>query len=158
MLLHLALFRPRSDLNASARTSLFDALDAALRDIPSIRHFQVGRRLRHGAGYEHLMPVDLPFAALIAFDDLDGLHAYLEHPSHQALGRLFMESLDASAIYDYEMVELEQLRKNQWPARLGRCCLSSFVLGLWSSRTNDGRRQTKDRREGVPSLPPVPGP
>ena len=110
MLLHLVLFRPRSDLAPADRASLFDALDAALRDIPSIRHFQVGRRVRHGAGYEQLMPEDLPCAALIAFDDLDGLHAYLEHPSHQALGRLFMQSLDASAIYDYEMVELGDLR------------------------------------------------
>jgi len=56
------------------------------------------------------MPEDLSFAAILEFDDLAGLHDYLEHPAHQALGRHFMGSLAASAIYDYEMSGAESAR------------------------------------------------
>ncbi len=49
------------------------------------------------------MTVDLEFGAVIEFDDLAGLQAYLHHPAHKALGSLFMKSIDASALYDYEV-------------------------------------------------------
>lgn len=103
MILHVVLFHPRPDLSEAERGSLIEALDDALKSIPSIRRFDLGRRVRHGAGYEALMPVDLDYAAVLQFDDLAALKAYLEHPAHRALGTRFMASLQASAIYDYEM-------------------------------------------------------
>jgi len=36
--------------------------------------------------------------------------AYLEHPAHQALGARFMQLLEASAIFDYQMQDGEELR------------------------------------------------
>jgi hypothetical protein len=110
MLFHVVLFRPRPDLSAADRASLVDALESALQRIPSIRKFHVGRRVTHGAGYEALMSASLDYAAVIEFDDLAGLKAYLEHPAHQALGARFMSSLETSAIFDYEMQDGEQLR------------------------------------------------
>lgn len=110
MVFHVVLFHPRPDLAAADRIAVLDALEDALRSIPSIRRFHVGRRIRHGAGYEALMPVDLDYAAILEFDDLAGLQAYLHHPAHGALGRRFMESLAASAIYDYAMHDPEELR------------------------------------------------
>jgi hypothetical protein len=104
MLLHVVLFRPRPDLSDADRRGLGAALESALRDIPSIRRFRVGRRVVHGAGYEALMREDLECAAIVEFDDLAGLQAYLRHPAHQQLGTRFMSSLSASAMYDYEMV------------------------------------------------------
>jgi hypothetical protein len=103
MVLHVALFRPRAELPAADRVGLVEALEDALRQIPSIRTFRVGRRVIHGAGYEALMPLDLEYGAVLEFDDLAGLQAYLHHPAHQALGSLFMKSIDTSAIYDYEV-------------------------------------------------------
>jgi hypothetical protein len=111
MLFHVVLFRPRPDLTAEDRAGLVEALESALQRIPSIRRFHVGRRVTHGAGYESLMPVSLDYGAVIEFDDLAGLEAYLEHPAHQALGSRFMQSLDASAIFDYQMECGEELRR-----------------------------------------------
>ena len=103
MLLHIVLFRPRADLAPAERLALVEALENALRSIPSISRFRVGRRVKHGTLYEAAMAVDLEFAAVLEFDDLAALKAYLAHPAHEALGKRFMQSLESSAIYDYEM-------------------------------------------------------
>ena len=102
---HVVLFRPRTDLSVEERVGLMAALARTLTEIPHIRRFELGRRVRHGAGYEQLMSEDLEFAALLEFDDLEGLKAYLEHPAHRDLGARFMSSLAASAIYDYEPLD-----------------------------------------------------
>jgi hypothetical protein len=110
MVFHIVLFRPRPELSVADRAGLVEALEHALRRIPSIRRFSLGRRLRHGAGYEAWMAVDLEYAAVLEFDELAGLQAYLAHPAHAALGRRFMESLESSAIYDYAMQGPDELR------------------------------------------------
>jgi Stress responsive A/B Barrel Domain len=110
MLFHITLFRPRPDLSDADRTGLIEALESALRQIPSIRRFHVGRRVTHGAGYEALMPASFDYAAVIEFDGLLGLQAYLEHPAHEALGKRFMQALESSMIFDYQMQGGEDLR------------------------------------------------
>jgi hypothetical protein len=57
------------------------------------------------------MPVSLDYGAVIEFDDLAGLREYLEHPAHKALGPRFMQSLEASAIFDYQMQDGDELRR-----------------------------------------------
>jgi Stress responsive A/B Barrel Domain len=102
VVLHIVLFRPKPNVNDADRRAMFDALHTASTRIPSVRHFHVGKRVLHGAGYEMLMSADYPYAAVIAFDDLEGLQRYLEHPHHEELARLFYALLDAAMIYDYE--------------------------------------------------------
>jgi hypothetical protein len=111
MVSHIVLFQPRPDLSAADQVDLVEALENALRGIPSVRRVQVGKRIRHGTGYEALMSVDLGYAAVLEFDDLAGLQDYLHHPAHQALGKRFMTSLSASAIYDYEMHDASEVRQ-----------------------------------------------
>ena len=82
---------------------MFAALNAAAREIPTVRRFQVGTRVTHGAAYEKMMPHDFPFAAIVEFDDLAGLQAYLRHPAHERLGELFYQLQDAALAYDYEV-------------------------------------------------------
>ena len=84
---------------------LADALRAALREIPSVRHARVGRRVTHGRPYEQLMGTDYQYAALLEFDDLAGLKAYLEHPAHEALATCFFRVLEDALMYDYELKE-----------------------------------------------------
>jgi hypothetical protein len=103
MLLHVVLFRPKASVSESDRTAMFAALDAAATHIPGVRRFQVGARVTHGAAYEALMPLDFPFAAVVEFDDLAGLQAYLTHPEHARLGELFYRLQDAALSYDYEV-------------------------------------------------------
>ncbi len=109
MIAHVILFRPKADLPSAQRDGIFGALVLAARDIPGIRRFRVGRRIRHGLpGYEQAMHEDFEFIVLIEVDDVEGLKAYLSHPSHAAFGRHFTESAAAALAYDYEIVEAER--------------------------------------------------
>ena len=103
MVFHIVLFQPKSGISDADRRALLDALAVAAKNIPGVRRFHVGRRVTHGRGYEQLMTQDFPYAAVVEFDDLAGLKAYLQHPAHEALGAKFTELLEAGLIYDYEM-------------------------------------------------------
>jgi hypothetical protein len=104
MIAHVILFSQKTGLSEPARRDLLDALAAAAGGIPSIRRFRVGRRVRHGLpGYEQMMQDDYEFAAIVEFDDLDGLKAYLSHPTHRAIGQHFTASASKSLAYDYAL-------------------------------------------------------
>ena len=103
MIVHVVLFRPKADISESDRTAMFTALASAARAIPTVRHFRIGDRVTHGAAYESMMGQDFPFAAIIEFDDLTGLQAYLQHPQHTSLGQLFYRLQEAALVYDYDV-------------------------------------------------------
>lgn len=103
MIVHVVLFRPKPDVGEADRQAMFSALREASGGIPSVRRFLIGDRITHGASYEPLMSQGFPYSALIEFDDLAGLQAYLVHPRHEELGRLFYALLDSALVYDYEM-------------------------------------------------------
>ncbi|MEP6914302.1 MAG: Dabb family protein [Acidobacteriota bacterium] len=106
MIAHVILFSPKDDLSPDARRLLLEALVAASAGIPSIRKFRVGRRIKHGLpGYEQMMADDYEYGAIIEFDDVEGLKAYLVHPSHAAVGRHFSASASRSLAYDYAIVD-----------------------------------------------------
>jgi len=66
----------------------------------------------HGRPYEQIMRVNYEFAALLEFDDLAGLQAYLEHPAHEALATRFFNAIDETLVYDFELEEGEEGLKN----------------------------------------------
>jgi hypothetical protein len=103
VLVHVVLFRPKPGVADSDRAAMFAALNAAAEEIPTVRRFHIGARVTHGAEYEKLMPHDFPFAAIVEFDDLAGLQAYLQHPAHHRLGELFYQLQEAALAYDYEV-------------------------------------------------------
>jgi hypothetical protein len=107
MITHVVLFRPRPGLTAQERVELVAVLRHAIHSIPSIRSARVGRRVTHGRPYEQAMPVDYEFAALLEFDDLAGLKAYLEHPAHERLATSFFSTVDETLVYDFEFAEVE---------------------------------------------------
>jgi hypothetical protein len=112
MIAHVVLFAPKAHLPEESRQEVLDALTAAASEIPSIRRFRVGRRLRHGLpGYEQAMRVDFEYVVLIEFDDEAGLRAYLQHPSHSAAGTHFTTSSAAALAYDYEIVEAADAKR-----------------------------------------------
>ena len=102
MIFHIVLFRPRTGVSDPERRALLEALSTAATEIPSVRRFHVGTRVTHGRAYEQMMTQDFPYAAVVEFDDLAGLQAYLQHPQHEKLGALFYELLEVGLIYDYE--------------------------------------------------------
>lgn len=103
MIAHIVLFTPRTDLAEAERRGLVDALSAAAREIPSIRRVRVGKRVRHGRPYESLMRANYEYAAVLEFDDVAGLEAYLEHPAHEALGARFFAAFEEALMYDFEL-------------------------------------------------------
>ena len=105
MIAHLVLFRPKTSLSEEDRHGLAEALATAIREIPSIRRARVGTRVTHGRPYEQLMRTHYSHAAILEFDDLDGLRAYLEHPAHEALARRFFSAFDEGLFYDFELGE-----------------------------------------------------
>jgi len=102
---HVVLFRPKPDLGEQDRRGLADALSAALREIPSIRRAHMGPRVTHGRSYEGLMAVDYSFAAILEFDNVAGLKAYLNHPVHERLATRFFACFEQALMYDFELQE-----------------------------------------------------
>ena len=112
MIAHIILFHPRPDLSADERRAVLDAFTAAVTRAPTVRRVRMGRRVRHGRpGYEQMMREDFEYAAVIEFDDLAGLTAYLEHPAHAAAGQHFASSGAMALAYDYERVETTEARR-----------------------------------------------
>ena len=106
MIAHVVLFSPKPDLGAAQRRALIEALVAAAGDIPTIKRFRVGKRVRHGMpGYEQVMRDDYEFAAIVEFENVDGLKTYLAHPSHAVIGQHFTTSASRALAYDYAIVD-----------------------------------------------------
>ena len=108
-MLHVVLFKPRPGLARADRDALVAAFERATREIPTVRGARVGRRVRHGAGYETTSPDLADYAAIIEFDDLAGLQTYLRHPAHQELGELFGTTCSSALVYDVEEGTLDEM-------------------------------------------------
>lgn len=109
MVSHVVLMTPKPDLSTDARQAFVAAFERALREIPSVRGVRIGRRVMHGANYESAAVEAGAYLAIIDFDDLDGLQAYLRHPAHADLGARFYQTLSAAMVYDYEVGGIEML-------------------------------------------------
>ena len=109
MISHVVLMKPRPGLPPEDRRAFVGAFERAVREIPSVRAVRAGRRVRHGAGYEALSPDAADYFAIVDFDDLAGLQAYLAHPTHQEVGARFGTALSSALVYDFEVGRLEDL-------------------------------------------------
>jgi len=105
MIAHVLLFRLHDDLPHVEQRALVEAYAAALRDIPTIRRAHVGRRILLGRPYETAMRTDFPYAAVLEFDDVDGVRAYLDHPAHAEMATRFAAAAFERLVYDFEMME-----------------------------------------------------
>lgn len=110
MISHVVLMKPRADLAPAERRAFVDVFEQALREIPAVRGVRIGRRVVHGAGYEAVARDGFEYLAMIDFDDLAGLQAYLTHPAHEALAAQFRQTLSSAAVYDFEVWGVEGLR------------------------------------------------
>jgi len=110
LIAHVVLFRLQPEVSFADRRTLIDTWATALKEIPSIRRARIGRRIRVGRSYEQLTRLDFPYAAILEFDDVAGLHAYLDHPAHEAMAARLFAAIADTLIYDFEvMAEAEEL-------------------------------------------------
>jgi hypothetical protein len=114
MVWHVVLMKPRPTLSESDRAAFAAAFERAVQTIPTVRDVRVGCRVTHGAGYEHRMPDTADYLAVIAFDDLAGLQAYLSHPAHKEVAVKFGETLSSAQVYDFDLVGLADVAKRGW--------------------------------------------
>ena len=103
MIAHIVLLQPKPDLSEQQRTEAIDTIRRSAANLPDVRRFRLGRRVKHGLpGYEQLMPQDFEFALIVEVDDIDRLKRYLQAPAHAALGHLFYTATTAALAYDYQ--------------------------------------------------------
>ena len=110
MLWHLVLLKPRPELSFADRRGFAAAFRHAVETIPTVRAVRIGRRVTHGAAYERVAPDAADYLAVVEFDDVAGLQAYLQHPAHDDLAERFGQSLSASLVYDFELLSGEDGR------------------------------------------------
>ena len=103
MIAHIVLLQPRPELTEQQRSEALETLTGSAANMPDIRRFKIGRRVKHGLpGYEQLMAHDFEFALIIEFDDIDALKRSLQAPAHEAMGNLFYTATTAALAYDFE--------------------------------------------------------
>jgi hypothetical protein len=107
MISHIVLLQTRPDLTEDERRAALDTLSHAAANVPEIRSFRLGRRVKHGLpGYEQAMRQDYEFALIIEVDDVPALKRYLRAPAHRSLGTLFSTATSTALAYDFDMEEL----------------------------------------------------
>ena len=101
MILHVVLYQPRASATREELSELIDVLEAASREIPSVRQVRIGKAVDLGFGYSN-WPKDQQtgYAAIFEFEDKTGLEAYLAHPTHARLAALFWSTSDQPTILD----------------------------------------------------------
>jgi len=103
LIAHIVLFRLRPEISLEDRHAVLEAWATALNDIPVIRRARVGRRLRVGRSYESLTRLDFPYVAVLEFDNVQALRAYLDHPAHEAVATRLFAAIEDTLIYDFEV-------------------------------------------------------
>lgn len=113
MVIHIVLFRPKATLAEAERRALITSIEQAAAKIPTVRRFRIGRAVSDPPQYQIQGFPDLPYIAIVEFDNRAGLDEYLSHQVHGELGARFNSSLEAALVYDYDVTdvaELSQLR------------------------------------------------
>ena len=111
MIAHIVLFRPRATLAADQRQALVNALRGAVEGIPQIKRATIGTRiLLNRPGYEAQMAEHYDYSAILEFESEADLRAYLDHPSHNELGKLLFTSAEAVLAYDFLSTSLAELQ------------------------------------------------
>ena len=111
MIAHIVLFRPRAALAADQRQALVNALRGAVEGISQIKRATIGTRiLLNRPGYEAQMAEHYDYSAILEFESEADLRAYLDHPSHNELGKLLFTSAEAVLAYDFLSTSLAELQ------------------------------------------------
>jgi Stress responsive A/B Barrel Domain len=111
MIAHVVLIKPKNGLSRDDRRAFVAAFEKALKEIPSVRRVQFGRRVKIGAGYDSSASDTADYLACIEFDDVAGLQTYLRHPAHQELAFRFYQAAAAANVYDFELEGVEGLAR-----------------------------------------------
>ena len=103
MITHIVLFTPKHDLTESERRSFATSVIEALRTIPSVRRFTLGKRVAVDPGYERSFGgMTYERSAVVEFAGPEELIAYLNHSLHHRLGELFWKYCADTVVVETE--------------------------------------------------------
>lgn len=106
MIAHLVLFNPKQDVSSELLRLCAQLLERLSREIAGVRRASVGRRIEIEAGYARPFgEMTYQNVCVIEFLDTPSLTAYLTHPLHRELGRLFWELCESAVVVESEMVD-----------------------------------------------------
>lgn len=101
---HIVLFNPKLGLTADELRSFAQSIQGVTRSITAVRRALVGKAVHIVPSYPRsLGDQTYEYAAVLEFDDTAALAAYLEHPSHRVLGRLFWDYCGSAVVMEAEL-------------------------------------------------------
>jgi hypothetical protein len=101
---HLVLFNLKDGLETADIGRFANLMRDTCVSAQSVARVRVGRRVSVDAGYERFMGLKTyDFVAVVEFDDVEGLVAYLRHPKHDELGRMFWEYCSDALVIESQM-------------------------------------------------------
>src|SRR5262245_26601318 len=103
---HIVFFQPKPTVSENDRVAFARQFERVCREIPTVRRAAVGKRTEIDPGYPRSFgDGNYSFAAVLEFDDRDGLIAYLQHPMHKELGRLFWLVCERTSIIEVSLAD-----------------------------------------------------
>lgn len=110
MIAHIVLFEPKGDIPARDLRVFAQTLQDVCRAVPSVKRATAGRI----APEQHLIGhTTYHYAAVIEFDDTDGLRDYLSSPIHKDLARMFWSYCESTVILDVDAIDLKTASVDQ---------------------------------------------
>jgi hypothetical protein len=100
---HIVLFRPKGEVGAAGMRAFATMIQTVCRETRTVKRATVGRI----TGKEQVIGrTSYQFAAVIEFDDEDGLRQYLNSRLHKELAALFWRLCESTIILDVDSVDV----------------------------------------------------
>ena len=106
MIAHVVLFNPKPAATRDVLLSCAQLLERLAREVPGVIRASAGRSIPIDAGYPRSFgEKTYQNVCVVELENRESLLAYLNHPLHRELGRLFWEMCDAAVVMESEMVD-----------------------------------------------------
>ncbi|MGA2404686.1 MAG: Dabb family protein [Syntrophobacteraceae bacterium] len=95
MIKHVVFMKFKKDTHPEDIESMEKGLDSLPGIIPEIKYYDFGRDVLHSErSYD--------FALVSAFDNLESMQRYINHPQHQTVAKKCRELSDSIVVVDFE--------------------------------------------------------
>lgn len=106
MIAHIVLFNPKAATSHEVLLSCAQLLERLAREVPGVVRASAGRSIALDPGYPRSFgEKTYQNVCVVEFENQTSLLAYLNHPLHRELGRLFWEMCDSAVVSESEIVD-----------------------------------------------------
>ena len=95
---HTVIFSLKKDAPANEADSVIADTQKLLAKIPSVREIRAGKPAEKASARA---AKDYQVGLLVIFDDVDGLHAYIDHPLHKEFVANHEKNFEKVVVYDF---------------------------------------------------------